>query len=345
MAGTQAAHRGRVSPSADDLAAQFAELDAAAQASGSATRTLLLGGLAVRFEASDVATLDLLCSAMRHLPVVDTAPDASVRIVRRQALAGAVTWRWAWTLPRYDDVRYAFSVMGWMGFLVAEDRIARRTLIVVDDESMDRLDRPETTRPIIETLLGRFDLVCVHGGTVGDDERCVLLAARGGSGKSSLVAQAVHRGYRTVGEDFLYLQPGPDPILYSAYATVKLSPSSPASGLVDQAVPVVDGKRMGWLPDIRPGCMADQQRPLAIVVPSVGERVAIGPADERTILTALLPTSTMMATDRERAAQLLTVLARSLPCFSLTVAGDADAELAALRSVVPGLEPATRSAG
>ena len=334
-----------MSPSAEDLAAQFADLDAAAEASGSVTRTLLLGGRAVRFEASDVATLDQLCAPMRHLPTVDAAPDAVLRIVRRQALAGALAWRWTWQKPRYDDARYAFSVMGWLGFLIAEDRLAARTVVVVDDESMDRLDRPETTRPVIESLLGRFDLVCVHGGTVGDDERCVLLAARGGSGKSSLVAEAVHRGYRTVGDDFLYLEPGPDPLLFSAYATVKLSPSSPASGLVDAAVPVVDGKRMGWLPDIRPGCMAERQRPVAIVVPSVGEEVAIAPADERTTLTALLPTSSMMATDRERAVQLLTALARSLPCFALTVAGDADAELAALQSVVPGLSPGRRSVG
>lgn len=326
-----------MSPSSQDLAAQFSDLVQLAHEPGRVERTYLIGGLRVELAAHDVGLLDAFCRPMRHLQVEDGPADLQVELLARDETVGRVPTRWTWQVSRYADDRYEFASQAWFGALEARDRQTDLTVLVLDTSDPARIARPESSRPFLESLLARRGLVSVHGGTVGDDQHCILLAARGGSGKSSLVAHAVRRGLRTVGDDFLYLGPGPR--LWSTYATVKLAPSSPSGGLVDPAVPVVDGKRLGWLPDIGPGCMAISQRPVAVVVPSVGERVSIRPIDVTAALVALLPSSAQLSSDRARTTRELTDLARSLPCFALTLAGDPDAELAALLEVAPELAP------
>ena len=330
-----------MSPDSPTLAAQFADLLAVVSGSPRQSRTFLVGGVPVALSAADPRVLDAFTWPFRHLQVPDRPPQARIELLSRAETADRLRPRWTWQVALYADDRYEFRSMDWVGILEAWDSGTTTSILVVDATDLDRLRRPETTRESLERLVARFGRFSVHGGTLGDAETCVLMVGKGGSGKSSLVAHGVRAGFSSLGDDFLYLdrRDGSAPFLWSTYGTVKLAPSSPAADLVGSREEVVDGKRLGWLDDVAPGCLVAGQRPIALVVPSVGDRGSIGPADERAVLTALLPTSAMLASGRAETVRALVEFARTVPCYALSVAHDPDRELAALMSVAPAIQP------
>jgi hypothetical protein len=67
---------------------------------------------------------------------------------------------------------------------------------------------PEVKFLIWQQAVERFDfLFYIHAGAVGVGDRCVLLPAAAGSGKSSLTAALVHRGYRYLSDEVALIQP------------------------------------------------------------------------------------------------------------------------------------------
>ena len=67
--------------------------------------------------------------------------------------------------------------------------------------------------PAIKALLwqeatDRYDfLFYIHAGVVGRGDQCILLPAAAGSGKSSLTAALVHRGYRYLSDEVALIEP------------------------------------------------------------------------------------------------------------------------------------------
>lgn len=261
-------------------------------------------------------------------------------VVRDSDFARQVPRRWTWTTQRRADERYDFRLEYVNRGLIAVDRRRRIAILVLDEDSTQTWARPEYSRPVLELALSWRGWVSVHGGTVGDDRDCVLITAAGGRGKSSLVAGAVRKGRQTVGDDFLCLEPASDgagPYLHSLYRTVKLAPDSPAweprmaTGSPSDGS---DGKRLTNLDDIREGCVAVSQRPVALVVPRVGDEVSCTEIPVEEALVALLPSSVAMSSDRTVAAPALTALASSLPCYQLTLARDPEQELRTIVEVL-----------
>jgi hypothetical protein len=65
----------------------------------------------------------------------------------------------------------------------------------------------------------------LHAAAVGIDGRGILLAARGGGGKSTLAVSAMLGGFRYVSDDYLILrQVGSELTAYPIYSTVNLNP-------------------------------------------------------------------------------------------------------------------------
>jgi hypothetical protein len=59
-----------------------------------------------------------------------------------------------------------------------------------------------------ERAVDRFNfLFYIHAGVVGTGDRCILLPAAAGSGKSSLTAALVHRGYRYLSDEVALIEP------------------------------------------------------------------------------------------------------------------------------------------
>jgi hypothetical protein len=62
----------------------------------------------------------------------------------------------------------------------------------------------------------------VHAAAVGRDGHGVLLAGRGGSGKSTTAITCLDAGMEYVGDDYVLLMPRPTPIAHSLYNSAKI---------------------------------------------------------------------------------------------------------------------------
>ena len=328
----------------EDLSGQFADLlDLVDEQTDDGSRidaVFRLGGRSVAVGAPP----DVLAAVTAPFVAgadVEPAPDVTVHLVRRDAaFSRRVRTRWTWRRERYDDGRFDFRVDRAQGGISATDRARAVTVLIAADFDPRLWRRPETSRPLLERMLSAQGLVSVHGGTIGTPTRGVLVTAPGGRGKSSLVAAGVRAGWRTTGDDFLFLeQSDAGPLLHAMYRTVKIAPDSPAwhdamaHGALSDGP---DGKRMTMLDDIRPGCLVHAHQPVAIVVPKVGDRVVLAEIGHREALAALVPTSLAMSSDRPSAVRKLAAMTQALPCYELSLARDPERELAALAGLLGG---------
>ena len=65
----------------------------------------------------------------------------------------------------------------------------------------------------------------MHAAAIGTERGGLLLAGRGGTGKSTTALASLEAGLRYVGDDYLAVRLDPEPAAYSLYATAKVTPS------------------------------------------------------------------------------------------------------------------------
>lgn len=109
-----------------------------------------------------------------------------------------------------DAGRYCFWEPAHGGKLVFVDRATRRGLVW--HRSPATLPSWEVARPflhVFKALAPVVGLMPVHAAAVACGDRGLLIAGRGGAGKSSLALACVEAGWRYVGDDFLLLRAPP----------------------------------------------------------------------------------------------------------------------------------------
>lgn len=79
-------------------------------------------------------------------------------------------------------------------------------------------------RAILHTWLSSAGLQFVHGGAVGDSTGGVLLAGKGGSGKSTTTLLCLNAGMSYAGDDYCAIDCNNPPFVHSLYNTAKLLP-------------------------------------------------------------------------------------------------------------------------
>ncbi len=79
-------------------------------------------------------------------------------------------------------------------------------------------------RAILHTWLSKENLQFVHGGAVGESDGGVLLAARGGSGKSTTTLLCLNAGMLYAGDDYCAIDCNDPVYVHSLYNTAKLLP-------------------------------------------------------------------------------------------------------------------------
>jgi hypothetical protein len=97
--------------------------------------------------------------------------------------------------------------------LILGSRGSVRSNIYCDGRPVDFTTGLHRLAPTVKSLLwklaiDRYEfLFYIHSGVVGTGDRCVLLPAAAGSGKSSLTAALVHRGYRYLSDEVALIEP------------------------------------------------------------------------------------------------------------------------------------------
>lgn len=335
-----------------DLLTEHAER-AAAAVGGWRVHTIRLGRVLLTLRATDERVHAMLLRATRHLAVAEADPADSVVIsVCDTASTGVEPPRepdWAASHWRHEGEHTVLYIDRDRNSVAYSDVHQRRAIWWIAAEADVPLwERPAPLRTLIDRLLGPAGATLVHGGVVGDERGGVVLAGRGGSGKSTSIVSCVADGLRCGGDDFLLLQNDERPaVAWSMYATARLVPTSPAWSCftpLDRCIELPPAtetddpnllKRAIFLAEQFPGCMADRFVIRAVVVPMVvaADDTSLVPLRPALALRALAPSSMLQLDPRASALRTMAALVGSVPCFTLQVGRD----LAQIPAAVRGL--------
>ncbi len=188
-------------------------------------------------------------------------------------------------------------------------------------------------RALMRWALADQDLHLVHAAAVGDHRGALLLAARGGSGKSTSTALCAAAGMLTTGDDYVVLSPsgpgGSCPTVHSLYRTLKVN-----SSMLEARFPTLPsraaghGKRSVWIDELAPRSQVPTMEVAAIVVPSVAESAltsAFQPASAAVAIRGLGPSTVLQLPGRaDRALAAMAHLAHRVPVFTGQLGRDLD---------------------
>lgn len=186
-------------------------------------------------------------------------------------------------------------------------------------------------RAILEPwLVGRGHMLA-HAAAIARDERALLLAGPGGSGKSTTALLAATSGWDHYADDYTLLEWNEGaPRVHPLYNTAKLTPRSAEFFPGLEFSTVADGeKRVVELPRWKRAALGREPVPLAgIVFPTTAgserrETPAVRPLPGGEALRLLAPSSILqLATGGGKSLAALAALVRSVPCWRLELTPD-----------------------
>ena len=164
-------------------------------------------------------------------------------------------------------------------------------------------------------------LQLTHAAAVGLDGRGLLLAGKGGSGKSTTSLACWHAGWDFVSDDYCWLSTEPGLEAHAVYKTAKLLPGQPIDlPRWDSVQRLSDEKTVFQLDRLQGGKLVDslELRGIALPAPAAVERPRLRPASGRDALAALsLSTMAQLPGTGPQSMALLKRAARELPAFHL----------------------------
>lgn len=214
-----------------ELEAAF--LDAARGAGGSFVRDLSIGPCRVRLHFAGPALVDPLFRAVSHLGAAgDGLPSVSV-CIWDSASTGVRVPPFPWAgedivargeVRGYgDDVRVVYEPG--FGGVTMFDPVSRRGVFwVPGPERVPWYERAAPLRPLLNWALAAPGRHLVHAGAVARNGAGVLLAGKGGSGKSTVALLCAGAGLDYLGDDYVLLSTEQTPTAFSLYGTAKLAP-------------------------------------------------------------------------------------------------------------------------
>lgn len=319
---------------------------------GSHTASVQFGPLRIHVHAEIAGDLDLFLDPMAHLmvePGVAPSPESlptrtmTVDLVTYEFLASTALMEQLLSLSPLANTEGVVWLDPWTRTLRILDRSRDAAYLVYRKVEEPLWRRPEFSRSFMGLLAHEIGGTALHGATIGDSHRGILIVGRGGSGKSTLVARSLAHGLRTTGDDYLLhhgAHEGSVGRISSVYRTIKV-PLKTDVGEWDQADTGLfseEGDKRILHPDrMAPQCMVRTHSPVAIVVPSFGPQFTVSPAAPEVVLRALLPTSVTMSVEPTGVVRASRCLVGSLPSFQMTLGQDFSRDLPGLMGFMASL--------
>lgn len=245
-----------------------------------------------------------------HLDRVAARPEGRGEVVE---LSGDDVW-----------VAYQAASASWS----ALDLRARRGAFVTASSALPLFEIAAPLRTLLgwwSTYRGRH---VVHAAAVGTGGRGVLLAGKGGSGKSTSAVTALLAGMSFVGDDFCLVDTdGVRPTAHALFASAKLTDDARHRlGLAPAADVVTDGTK-SMLPLRDHPLVVRTLEVRALVVPTVagGTESVLRPLSRGRALIALAPSTLgLLPFSSEASLRFMRCLVERLPCYALSLATDYD---------------------
>ena len=314
------------------------------RAGGPVERRFRIGGQMLRLRFAGAALVAATTEALGHLAATDDrdgdeAGDPGLTV----CLFDSVSTRtalpaWSWSpreqdvrgdIPALCDERFLVAQCWWNGVLGLLDRTQRRGLFWIRDAAEFPFN--ERGSPLLMQLHGWLrlrGLQLLHAGAVGDSEGGVLLAGKGGAGKSTTAVAAMLGGLSYAGDDYCVIATEPQPVAYSMYNSGKLSWNGVHRfpQLSGAAAHGAEGeKALFFVRALHPERLALRLPIRAVLLPTIhgGSDCALEPLSRAVALRELV-SSTMAQIPGADSAVLGATAAfmRQLPCYRLRIGAD-----------------------
>ena len=303
-------------------------------------RYFRIAGHLIRMRFAGSSMLSSLAPALDHLAVAPAAGVALTVSLFDSAGSGLrlppPPWSWNGINGRGDirgseDNRIGAAFQLGAGILSLYDRESERAIYWIDDAQ--RLPMHESATPL-RTILHWFmagrQKQFLHSAAVGRAAGGVLIAGRGGSGKSTVALACLLQGMDYVGDDCVLVEQSLRPWVHSLYGTAMLEPGQIAKfPLLLPGFTRADKegrkKAMMFLNPVFPGQLSAGFPLRAILLPRVTgrARTVVKEASEADVFAALAPsTIAVLPGAGERDFRAIGAFIRKVPNFVIETGTD-----------------------
>ena len=303
-------------------------------------RFYCIGGHTMQLRFAGPALVPRITPALQHLA---TAPDASPALT-------VCIWDSVSTLTQMPPPPWAQDayvgrgeVYGYNdGRMHTNFNLASYVLSMLDTSSAlamywtrdpNQLPYYESGAPLREILnwwLSEYGYQFCHAGAVGTDKKGVLLAGRGGSGKSTTALTCLNSELVYASDDYCLLATDPCPYVYSLYNTAKVDADNihripHLKSAISNADRLDAEKALLFLHQHFPDRIVKGFPIRAVLLPRVTGRreTVLTPASPAAGLMALAPSTMFQLSGADQKAfRAISRLLKQVPCYNLELGTD-----------------------
>jgi hypothetical protein len=332
--------------------AALAVFQRAAESSGCLARSYALAEHEVCVQFAGAEQGERVLAAMRHLQCARTSAACALTIHAWDALDDesflpAPPWHALDYVERanmrsYRDARFSLFYDRGTDVFSAVD--VERNIALYWTRDFDALPYYELAAPMRHLLHGWLqhqNCFVTHAAAVGTSTGAMLLAGRGGAGKSTTALACLRAGLRYAGDDFVLTSTAP-PCAHSLYSSAKLNAVA-LDWMPELRQHVTNMGRLGpekglmFLAEVFPQQMAGTLPLKAIALPMVmpQRHTALTPIPAQTAYKAIAPDTTLRVQgDARMLLAALLKLVQRVPCYRLELGADLEQVPVAISKVL-----------
>lgn len=195
-----------------------------------------------------------------------------------------------------------------------------------DDESND-LGYAHAMINLINLWAKNSGYILFHGAVTGTEGKGVIIAGRGGAGKSTLSITCLKRGMQFIADDYFLMSASGSVTAFPLYRNLGLNPDSAERLGMDLPVLRVDERRGGkFLYDSSSMNYADSLDIKGVIFPHIAhaEEPSIVPSADKAALTQIIHSSVTQFEEKNNAALIMKMAQRlkDLPIYEFSLSED-----------------------
>lgn len=315
----------------------------AADHSGCMARSYAIAGREVCMQFAGAQQGERVLAAMRHLQCARASAASALTIHAWDAshiegmLPGppwhALNYTERANMRSFRDARFTLVYDRGTDVFCAVD--VERNIALYWTHNFDALPYYELAAPMRHLLHGWLQhqgFFLTHAAVVGTSSGGLLLAGRGGAGKSTTALVCLRAGMLFAGDDFVLTHTGPPPRAHSLYSSAKLNAAAldwmpELRSLVTNLDRLGPEKALMFLADVFPQQMSDTLPLKAIALPAVmpQRHTVLTPIAAQTAYKVIAPDTTLRVHgDARMLLAALHALVQRVPCYRLELGADLD---------------------
>lgn len=211
----------------------YKQFKKARSSAGGSDHFYLIGGQRVCLSFAEQTLVNAITPALEHLKVAPTRdPSFSISIFDSRS-TGIDLPPPPWSFDDYvargeikgandGDIQAAYTVDSQMLSLL-NYKLNAAIFWIKDAQKLPYWETGSPLKSIFRWWMAKHDVQFLHAAAVGRETGCVLLAGRGGSGKSTTALACLNAGFSYLSDDYCLVKTDPEPTAYSIYSSGKIN--------------------------------------------------------------------------------------------------------------------------